>query len=156
MFRIKLVVTAIISFVLLAMFSQTAFAVVIPIESIDGIHLNLSPDLPEPVRRQIESSLKSDGCTCTGGSWTNARITLRYSGDTAAVNELLNQLARCPSITLSVSFKALNANCDWKVVNDTRNSGERLNVILNHQSPRIRLGELVIPPSKGPEFKPEP
>ncbi|KAA5546938.1 hypothetical protein FYK55_00495 [Roseiconus nitratireducens] len=148
---IKWVLPVIVSFVLLTSLSQTVFAIVVPIESIDGIHHSLSPELPEPIRRQIESAFKGEKSKYTRGTWTNAKITLRFSGDTLAVNALLDQLAKCPSITTSVSFKALSDDCDWKIINDTRRSGKRVDVILNLDSPQIRLEELTIPPIPGPE-----
>ncbi|TWU58993.1 hypothetical protein Poly51_17740 [Rubripirellula tenax] len=148
MSRIKQVLTANFCAILLACFSQTAFAIVVPIASIDGLHASLSPDIPEPVRKQIETALKSENCRFVKGSWTNARINLRFAGDTSAINELLNKLAKCPAITVPVSFKAMKGDWDWMVVNDTRRSGEKFNVIINLDYAGLQLEDLVIPASK--------
>src|SRR5829696_7022868 len=60
---------------------------------------------PEAARLQIAAALKREDCKFLGGNWLNAWTTLRYAGDTRALNFFIEELSQCPGVTVSVSFK---------------------------------------------------
>ena len=156
MLRIRLPFIATVCLTLLLCSEQLAFALLVPISSIDRIWASFASEIPESVRKQVETALKSKDCNFIDGNWFNGRISLRFAGDTSAVNEMLQQLASCPTVTLNVSFKALKDDCDWMIVNDMRRSHSKFDLIVNLKSKNIRLEDLLIPSLQGPDLQPQP
>src|SRR5687768_10201828 len=75
-----------------------------------------SASFPEKARLQIAAALKRDDCKFLGGSWLNSWTTLRYAGDTRALNLFIGGLAECPGVTVSVSLrKSLPEEAVWRV-----------------------------------------
>ncbi len=79
--------------------------------------------------------------------------TLRFRGDTTAINDMVTRLADCPAATVAVTFREMDHTCDWQI--DHSVSSNTFGVIVNLVSARIRLEELIIPPAKGPELESE-
>jgi hypothetical protein len=86
-----------------------------------------------------------------GGEFVNSSTTLRYSGDTSALNQFLSGLAKCPGASLLVGFSKtlVPDDCDWMVSHNAVQEGT-LFVYINLKSSRIDLEQLSIPESKGP------
>ena len=108
-------------------------------------------DYPETARTNITVALQRSDCEFLGGSALNSFTSLSYGGDTRALNLFLDGLAKCPGVTLSVSFVSDSLpddRCDWHVSHAAGQN--RFNVRVNLKSSRIKLDKLVIPESKGP------
>src|ERR1043166_1675164 len=58
---------------------------------------------PESLRPNILASLRRSDCKFVGGSFINSFTSLKYGGDTRALNLLLSGLVKCPGATLSVT-----------------------------------------------------
>ena len=71
---------------------------------------------------------------------------------TVALNQFIDELAKCPGITVHVGFKRLpDADVDWRVGYDYfRNSFQ---IEVNTGSQRVDLEALYIPPYQGPALK---
>ena len=84
---------------------------------------------PEAARKRIMAALNRADCKFLGGNFLNAFTTLRYAGDTKALNRFLDDLANCPGVTLSVSFvKSLPEAGDWQVQHEARSKSKGLPV----------------------------
>ena len=105
----------------------------------------------EFARTNIMASLRRPDCTFLGGSFINSFTTLKYGGETLALNLFLEGLAKCPGVALSVLFQKdrIPDDCDWMVSHMAGEPG-KLTVRVNLKSSRISLENLVIPESKGP------
>ena len=70
--------------------------------------------------------------------------SLRYRGETSALNRFLDELAKCLDVTMRVSFTAaLDHETDWRVFHEP--NAHRFRIEIDHQSERIDLEKLVIP-----------
>jgi hypothetical protein len=105
----------------------------------------------ESARTNILASLRRPGCKFLGGHYVNSSTTLRYAGDTQALNLFLEGLSECPGVTLGVRFAPDGApgDCDWLVSHLAAMPGE-FTVDVNTRSPRITVQSVTIPKSKGP------
>jgi hypothetical protein len=102
---------------------------------------------PEAARLQIAAALKREDCRFLGGHWLNAWTTLRYAGDTRALNLFIEDLTQCPGVTVSVSFKhSLPDEAVWCVGHSAHSNRFQIEI----SAERIELDELVIPEVKGP------
>jgi hypothetical protein len=79
--------------------------------------------------------------------------TLRYAGDTKALNLFLGDLVKCPDATVHVGFKKLDDDCAWRVSHDVH--GNRFQVEVNLNSKQINIEDLYVPEAKGPALKKE-
>ncbi|WP_442511099.1 hypothetical protein SH528x_002764 [Novipirellula sp. SH528] len=151
MSRIRSPFIAIVTASLLAVTANSAFGILVQIGSDCRIPFTLG--YPKQAVIQVVAALKSDNCRFVDGQ-SNMRVsTLRFRGDTTAINVMLKRLADCPATTVAVSFKAMDHPCDWQIDHSVRSN--TFGVIVNLKSARIRLEELIIPPAKGPELKSE-
>ncbi len=111
-------------------------------------------DYPEAARQQVMAVLNRPGSKFLKGSFVNWRTSLLYAGETKELNLFLGDLAKCPGVTLHVSFVAdpiPGEPCDWVVAHDsTRNT---FHVRVNLKSERIKLPDLSLPEVKGPAVK---
>jgi hypothetical protein len=106
---------------------------------------------PESDRTNIMASLSRPDCKFVGGSFINSFTSLKYSGDTLALNLFLEGLVKRPGVVLAVRFHTdrTSDDCDWFVSHDAHKPRE-FSVHLNMKSSQIKLDDLVIPDSKGP------
>lgn len=102
----------------------------------------------EPARTHIMAALRQPDSKFLGGHFINSFTSLKYGGDTLALNLFLEGLAKCPGVSLSVRFQP-DMDCDWLVSHLADEPG-RFTVHVNLKSSRIDLEKLVIPESKGP------
>jgi len=106
---------------------------------------------PESARTNITAALTRPDCTFLGGHFVNWYTTLKYNGETLALNLFLEGLVKCPGVTLAIRFQtdSIPIDCDWMVTHSA-DDPHRLTVHINQKSPRINLGKLFLPESKGP------
>ncbi|MCA8999101.1 MAG: hypothetical protein KDA80_19020 [Planctomycetaceae bacterium] len=107
--------------------------------------------LPDAVRQQIQKVLKREDCQFLDGFFVNWFTTLRYSGETQAFNLFLDDLAKCPGVTVSVKID--NIDCDWRIHHDGQSN--RFTVVLNIDSPKIELTKVHFPETHGPPLPKE-
>src|SRR5262245_17347778 len=70
--------------------------------------------VPEAVRKTMMDSLKRPDCKYIGGSFINSFTSLKYGGDTKALNLFLSGLLNAPGTSVSVMFTRESAveGCD--------------------------------------------
>lgn len=111
----------------------------------------MSQGYPEAARKQVMAALTRPGCKFLKGNFINSHTSLFYAGDTKALNVFLGDLAKCPGVTLHVSFAndpIPGEPCDWHVSHDAHENGFHVRVSL--KSDRIKLPDLYLPEVKGP------
>lgn len=108
-------------------------------------------DFPDSARAAITAALRQPGAGFAGGRFINWTTTLRYEGNTQALNRFLDGLVQCPGIAVSVRFQPRHGDtdCEWTVSHSAEEPGD-VTVHVNLQSGRVRLEDLVIPAAKGP------
>lgn len=99
------------------------------------------PDL----RQRIMAVLTAEPDTYAGGGFVNAHSTLRYAGDTAALNRFLAGLAGCAGLRLQVAFTADPNAPAWTVTHDAWKEPCRFEVRVNTAAGKISAAELVLP-----------
>lgn len=104
----------------------------------------------ETKRERISAVLGSKKCKFVRGHALNFFTTLIYQGDTQALNFFLEDLAKCPGLTIHVSFlkpkdcgHALSGN-DW-AVHHSAGQADRFDVRINLSSQQIELEKLYLP-----------
>ena len=149
MSRISPLLIGVVTSCLLTVTANQALGLVAPIGS--DCRIPFASDYPKHAVIQVVAALKTDNCRFIDGE-SNLRVsTLRFRGNTTAINEMLKRLADCPAATVAVSFKKNDHKCDWQIVHLV--SSNTFRVIINLKSTRIGIEELTIPPAKGPELK---
>lgn len=107
---------------------------------------------PEAAQKQVRAALTRADCKFLGGRFLNSHTSLLYAGDTKALNQFLDALAKCPGVALHVSFVATDPipgePCDWHVGHDAHRN--QFHVRVNLKSGRIKLPDLYLPEVKGP------
>lgn len=106
---------------------------------------------PQAAQQQVMAALKRPDCKFLRGSFINSHTSLLYVGETKALNQFLDALAKCPGVTLHVSFVAdpiPGEPCDWHVGHDAHRN--QFHVRVNLKSDRIKLLDLYLPEVKGP------
>jgi hypothetical protein len=121
--------------------------------TLDSPGVAFSGDYPKDARGQVMAALTRKDCKFLGGHFVNWFTTLRYGGDTKALNLFLGDLVKCPGATVHVGFKKLDDDCDWRVSHDAH--GNRFQVEVNLNSKQIKIEDLYIPEAKGPALKKE-
>jgi hypothetical protein len=107
---------------------------------------------PEVTKVAVQKALARKDCTFLGGHWLNSFTSLRYRGNTLAANLFLDQLAKCPGVTVSVRFRKQGDDWDWRVSHMAWD-GPEFGVEINLNSPRLNIEDLVVPDAKGPPAK---
>jgi hypothetical protein len=138
---------------ILAAFLASAPPVFAEAGTLDSPGVAFSGDYPKAAQDQVMAALTRKDCKFLGGHFVNWFTTLRYGGDTTALNLFLGDLAKCPGATVHVGFKKLDDGCDWRVSHDAH--GNRFQVEVNLNSKRIKIEDLYIPEAKGPALKKE-
>ena len=75
-------------------------------------------DYPKAAQEQVAAALKRPDYKFLKGHFINWHTSLLYAGDTKALNLFLDALAKCPGVTLHVSFVSdpiPGEPCDWHV-----------------------------------------
>ena len=121
--------------------------------SLDSPGVAFPGDYPKDAQDKVMAALARKDCKFLGGEFVNWFTTLRYQGETRALNLFLGGLAKCPGVTVHVSFKKLDDECDWRVSHDAQ--GNRFQVEVNLNSKQVKLEDLYIPEAKGPVLKKE-
>jgi hypothetical protein len=108
---------------------------------------------PESARTNILARLRRTDCKFISGAELNASTSLKYGGDTVALNNFMKGLATCPGVTLSVRFfdRADDDGWDWMAAHYAYQPGDFV-VHMNLKSTRIKLDALAIPEIKGPNL----
>jgi hypothetical protein len=107
-------------------------------------------DFPESTKTNILARLRPTDCKFIEGWALNASTTLKYAGDTAALNRFLQALATCPGIRLYVCFADNpDEDSDWMLTHNAHQPGY-LETQVNLKSKQIKLDALAIPEIKGP------
>jgi hypothetical protein len=107
-------------------------------------------DFPQFTKTNILARLRRTDCKFVEGSALNAVTTLKYAGDTAAINRFMQDLATCPGATLSVRFDGdPGDDSDWTIHHNAHQPGD-LVLRVNLKSKQIKLDALGIPQIKGP------
>ena len=106
---------------------------------------------PQAAQEQVRAALTRPDCKFLGGRFINWHTSLLYAGETKALNLFLDALAKCPGVTLHISFvedPILSAGSDWHVSHDAHANSFHIRV--NLKSERIKLPDLHLPQVKGP------
>ena len=110
-------------------------------------------NFPDAARTNILATLRRPDWKFISGAELNSFASLKYGGDTLALNLFLGGLAKCPGVTLFVRFTSESSmeDCDWHVSHMAGKPGE-FAVRVNLKSSRIKIEELVIPEARGPSL----
>lgn len=108
---------------------------------------------PKAAQDQVMAALERPDCKFLKGHFINWHTSLLYAGETKALNQFLDALAKCPGVTLYVSFTTDpvprdDGQCDWFVSHDAH--ANSFHVRVNLKSERLKLPELRLPVVKGP------
>jgi hypothetical protein len=138
---------------ILAVFLCPASPVFALAGTLDSPGVAFSGDYPKDAQGRVMAALARKDCKFLGGHFVNWFTTLRYGGDTQALNLFLGDLVKCPGATVHVGFKKLDDDCAWRVSHDAH--GNRFQVEVNLNSKQIKIEDLYIPEAKGPALKKE-
>lgn len=105
-----------------------------------------------PATQQVMAALNRKDATFVDGHFVNSFTSLRYRGNWLAFNLFLEDLAACPGVSVSVRFKQLPDDVDWRVGHDGLSNG--FLVEINPASKRLDLERLYIPVAKGSTLEP--
>jgi hypothetical protein len=119
--------------------------------TLDSAGVAFSGDYPKDARDVVMAALTRKDCKFLGVHFVNWLTTLRYGGDTKALNLFLGDLVKCPGATVHVGFKKLDDDCDWSLSHDAQ--ANRFKVEVNLKSKQLKLEDLYIPEANGPALK---
>ena len=105
---------------------------------------------PVEARTNILAALTHPAYQFAGGEFVNTSTTLRYGGDTKALNLFLQRLSKCRDAIVSITFVTFieDADVTWRVSHLAHDEGW-LHVQINLSSKHIKLDELAIPEIRG-------
>jgi len=106
---------------------------------------------PAGAQARVMAALTRKDCKFLDGHWLNSWTNLRYAGDTLALNLFLDDLVKCPGVTVHVGFQKLDDDSDWTVGHTAH--ANRFQVAVNLNSKRVDVEKLYIPEYKGPQLK---
>ena len=133
-----------------------ALALAVPAQAaagkLDKPGVALPADFPKAAQAQIQSALERKDCKFLGGFWLNSWTSLRYGGNTLALNLFMEELARCPGTGVSVQLRKLDDDCDWRVGHSPSFTDNSFLIEVNLNSKSIDLERLVVPDVKGPRL----
>ena len=112
-------------------------------------------NLPPAFHTNLTAALTDAKVKFLGGNFVNAFTSLRYGGETRALNGFLERLAKCPGIKLSVRFEiyADDQPQDWLLTHDAWHDAYAVCVRINLKSRRLQLADLVLPDVNGPRVE---
>jgi hypothetical protein len=89
------------------------------ITALDAPKLSFGDEYPEVARKSVRAVLNGEGSLFLGGAELNGMTSLRYQGNTGALNRFLSGLANCLDVTMQVSFTGeLDQDTDWRVFHE--------------------------------------
>ena len=65
---------------------------------------------------------------------------------------MTGRLAECPGVTVELSFKKLDKQCDWQIIHEI--SSNLFRVTVNLKSEHVQLDNLKVPAARGPKLEP--
>lgn len=131
-----------ISFLLFLSVSTRAFALAGELKEPD---IALPVGFSESTRTNVMAALRHPACNFSGGYFLNSFTSLKYEGNTSALNLFLDSFSKCSGVTLSIRFNHEHATeSDWLVAHNAQDPG-RFTVHVNVQSKNIKVADLVIP-----------
>ena len=148
--RIRLLFLGILTSIRVTLTTQSAFGIVVPLRSASSIPF--STNFPEHAQKLVRAALDTEGCRFIDGVTSMRSTTIHFAGDTQSINELLQSLANCPGVSVTVSFATIEHECDWRIVHVAKSN--KFCVIVNLNSNQVKLDKLTIPPVVGPELVP--
>lgn len=117
---------------------------------LDQPGLAFPPAFPDDSRKQIQSVLEMDEAKYLGGTAINWVSTLRYAGNTQALNKFLDGLARCEGTVIHIRFADdVSQGGAWQVHHSAQDEGGRAFTIRINPA-IIELSKLSIPAIRGP------
>lgn len=116
--------------------------------TLDRPSLALPEALGRDWRTQLMKVLEAPGAKFLGGQFINAVTTLRYGGDTGALNQFLAGLAECPEARIQVQF-VRNLDSAWVLQHNGWSDGREFLVRVALDSDRVRLEEIQWPIIRG-------
>ncbi|MFT7640853.1 MAG: hypothetical protein ACI9G1_002597 [Pirellulaceae bacterium] len=119
---------------------------------LDSPGVAFSSNYLQAAQKQVMAALERKECKFVSGSFVNWFTTLRYAGDTNAVNLMANDLAKCPGTTVTVTFKRLDEKCDWTLFHVANENSIHIQINLNSQ--QIDIEKFTFS-AKGPKLKSE-
>jgi hypothetical protein len=106
-------------------------------------------DYSEANYKALKAVLDRNDCKFLGGGELNAASSLRYGGDTTALNKFIAALSLCPKVIVHVKFyhpRTPGVECDWAVTQMAPSS--ELVVRVNLASEKVDMEKLYLPPVK--------
>ena len=106
-------------------------------------------DYSEADYKALRAVLERSDCKFLGGGELNSASSLRYGGDTTALNKFIAALSLCPNVTVHVNFyrpRTPGVECDWMVTQMAPSS--ELVVRVNLASENVNIEKLYLPPVK--------
>jgi hypothetical protein len=104
--------------------------------------------LPETIdatwREAVMKVLNANPDDFRGGRFINSSTTLRYAGDTDALNRFLAGLAKPPGTRLQVTFSR-TVEHSWTVQHNGWGDARRFEIAVSLDASRIDLSRLVLP-----------
>ena len=119
---------------------------------LDRPSLATSKEFPDADYQKVRAVLEGKNGKFLGGRFVNSFTSLEYAGDTTALNQFIEALARCPNVKVRVSFYGPTgevAECDWMVTHMAISN--ELQVRINLASKNVELEKLYLPPVKEEE-----
>lgn len=109
---------------------------------------------PKEHREKLLGVLKRKDCQFISGSWLNSSTQLHYHSDTKALGQFLADLAKCPDVTVAISFyrpgeeaRWAPETSNWSVFHSANNN--HFQVKINLAAEDLDLTALYIPSLKG-------
>ncbi len=131
-----------------------AFAIVLGTERVHGLagtldHPSISflQDEKELQRDEVMKALNMEGARFLGGQFVNAFTTLRYGGDTAALNRFIEKLADCRGAKVVIAYhgKLINETATWLVQHMAWGNPRQFVISIYKESPRFDASLLKLP-----------
>lgn len=144
--RLPQAFTLVCAFVALTITTTLVFA---SYNTLDAPSLTMAKDYPDADYEKIKAVLERKNCKFLGGAQLNAHTSLKYGGDTTALNLFVEALSLCPNVTVHVNFYRPGpggAEWDWMVTQDAPSN--ELVVRINLESENVKLEALYLPPVK--------
>ena len=117
-------------------------------QELDAPSLGTSKNFPDATYQKVKAVLERKDCKFLGGAALNAFTSLRYGGDTIALNKFVEALSLCPDVKVHVNFfrPQPGVECDWMVTHDAHTN--ELVVRINLASEAVKMEDLYLPPVK--------
>lgn len=112
--------------------------------TLDRPSLALPESLEADWRAPLMKVLEAPEAEFLGGQFINAVSTLRYGGNTGALNRFLAGLAECPEARIRVQF-VRDLDSAWRLQHNGWSDGREFLVQVALGSDRIHLEELQLP-----------